>query len=116
MGTTVVLIDHTVSSVVDQSVKMDLGYCLGQLSVIVGALLFSQGSQSTATLIPCSLHMHQNFPMVVDQCCSKSSKYGVGLIHETSFMASVGASAIHSRITVFVIESCKRFASARHLH
>jgi len=45
----------------NQSVEMDLGYCLGQLSVIVGALLFSQGSQSTATLILCSLHLHLKF-------------------------------------------------------
>lgn len=45
----------------NQSVEMDLDYCLGHLSVIVGALLFSQGSQSTATLIPCNLHLHSKF-------------------------------------------------------
>ena len=45
----------------NQSVKTDLGYYLGHLLVIVGALLFSQGSQSTATLIPCSLHLHSEF-------------------------------------------------------
>jgi len=45
----------------NQSVETDLGYCLGHLSVIVGALLFSQGSQSTATLIPCSLHLYSKF-------------------------------------------------------
>jgi len=63
----------------NQLVEMDLGYGLGQLPVVVGALLLSRGRQSTDTLIPVAFICTKNFPTVVDQYYSTSSKCRVGV-------------------------------------
>jgi len=40
---------------------MDLGSRLGHLFVIVSGLFLNQGSHSTATIIPCNIHLHEIF-------------------------------------------------------
>jgi len=67
----------------NQSIETDLGYFLGQLSVIVGALLFSRGRQSTDTLIPCSLQLHSKFSQWLTSTTVHPVDVEWELIHET---------------------------------
>ena len=43
----------------NQTFYMDLGSHLGYLSVIVSGLFLNRGSHSTATMIPCNIHLHE---------------------------------------------------------
>ena len=40
---------------------MDLGSCLGYLSVILSGLFLNRGSHFTATMIPHNIHLHEIF-------------------------------------------------------
>ena len=65
---------------------MDLGSCLGYLSVIVIGLFLNQGSHSTSTIIQRNIHLHKSFSQCrpVRDCAIMMSRASVAATVENT--------------------------------